>query len=70
MITRRKALGLVAATAASGAASAFGQDSFPSDTLKFVCAFPPGSGADVIVRHFAEKIRPLAGKNKIGRAHV
>ena len=31
----------------------------------FVCAFAPGSGADVIVRHFAEKIRPLAGKNII-----
>ena len=24
--------------------------------------FPPGSGADVIVRYFAEKIRPLAGR--------
>jgi tripartite-type tricarboxylate transporter receptor subunit TctC len=39
--------------------------------LKFICAFPPGTGADLLVRYFAEKIRPLAGRtiiveNKVG----
>lgn len=36
--------------------------SFPSRDISFVCAFPPGSGADVLVRYFAEKVRPLTGK--------
>jgi len=36
--------------------------SFPSRELVLVCAFPAGSGADVIVRFFAEKLRPLTGR--------
>jgi tripartite-type tricarboxylate transporter receptor subunit TctC len=66
MIKRRQALLMTASMALGGAGAASAQtDSFPTDTLKFVCGFPPGSGADVIVRHFAEKIRPLAGRNII-----
>lgn len=43
----------------------------PSQELKFICAFPPGTGADLLVRYFAEKICPLAGRtiiveNKVG----
>jgi len=34
-------------------------DSYPSRDVKFVCAFPAGSGADVYVRYFAEKMRPV-----------
>ncbi len=34
-------------------------DAFPSRDIKFVCAFPAGSGADVYVRYYAEKMRPL-----------
>ncbi len=30
---------------------------YPSQDLHFICAFPAGSGADVIVRFFAEKMR-------------
>jgi tripartite-type tricarboxylate transporter receptor subunit TctC len=30
-----------------------------------LCAFPAGSGADVIVRYFAEKLRPLAKRTVI-----
>lgn len=48
-------------------------DSYPSQDIRFICAFPAGSGADVIVRYFAEKVRHLAGRtiiveNKVGAA--
>jgi tripartite-type tricarboxylate transporter receptor subunit TctC len=36
---------------------------YPNQDIRFICAFPPGSGADVLVRYFAEKVRPLAGKS-------
>ena len=38
---------------------------FPAQDIHFFCGFPPGSGADVLVRYFAEKVRPLTGKNII-----
>jgi tripartite-type tricarboxylate transporter receptor subunit TctC len=38
---------------------------YPNQDIHFICAFPPGSGADVLVRYFAEKVRPLTGKNII-----
>ncbi|HWL05218.1 MAG TPA: tripartite tricarboxylate transporter substrate binding protein [Xanthobacteraceae bacterium] len=37
--------------------------SYPSQDIHVICAFPAGSGADVIVRYFAERLRPLAGVN-------
>jgi len=48
-------------------------DDYPSQDIRFIAAFPAGSGADVIVRYFAEKVRPLAGRtilveNKVGAA--
>src|SRR5215470_17021558 len=44
---------------------------YPSQDIHLISAFPPGSGADVLVRYFAEKLRPLAGhtvlvENKAG----
>jgi tripartite-type tricarboxylate transporter receptor subunit TctC len=56
--------------AAAFAASAHAQ-SYPSADIHFVTGFPPGSGADVITRFFAEKLRPVAGRtilveNKVG----
>ena len=30
---------------------------YPSQDIRLICAFPPGSGADVLVRFFAEKLR-------------
>src|SRR5215210_4232128 len=53
---------LLAAVAASSSASA---QQYPAQDIHFICAFPPGSGADVLVRYFAEKVRPLTGKNGI-----
>jgi tripartite-type tricarboxylate transporter receptor subunit TctC len=62
----------VALAAALGAApgSALAQ-SYPSQDIRLICAFPAGSGADVLVRYFAEKLRPIAGQtviveNKVG----
>jgi len=46
---------------------------YPNQDIHFICAFPAGSGADVLVRYVAEKVRPLAGRpilveNKIGNS--
>jgi tripartite-type tricarboxylate transporter receptor subunit TctC len=39
--------------------------SYPSQDVHFICAFPAGSGADVIVRYFAEKMRPLLNRTVV-----
>jgi tripartite-type tricarboxylate transporter receptor subunit TctC len=67
----RLAVGLTAALGAmQGVAAA---QEYPSQDIRLICGFPPGSGADVFVRYFAEKLRPLAGRtvvveNKVGAA--
>jgi tripartite-type tricarboxylate transporter receptor subunit TctC len=72
MWNQPKRLGaIVAALLASTLASVAQQ--YPSQDIRFVCAFPAGSGADVLVRYVAEKVRPLAGRpilveNKVGNA--
>jgi len=38
---------------------------YPTQDVHFICAFPAGSGADVIVRYFAEKMRPLLNRTVI-----
>ena len=58
--------------ALAGASPARAQD-YPTQDIRFICGFPAGSGADVLVRYFAEKLRPLAGRpviveNKVGAA--
>ena len=45
-------------------ASVYAQ-AYPTQDIHVICAFPPGSGADVLVRFFSEKLRPLTGKNVI-----
>jgi tripartite-type tricarboxylate transporter receptor subunit TctC len=66
MITRKQLLqsfgGFTLAAAFGSRAQA--QD-YPSQDIRMVCAFPPGSGADVLVRYFAEKLRPIAGRTVI-----
>jgi len=47
-----------------GIRGAFAQ-AYPSQDIRFVCAFPAGSGADVLVRFFAEKLRPVNGRTII-----
>jgi tripartite-type tricarboxylate transporter receptor subunit TctC len=44
---------------------------YPSQDLHMINGFPPGSGADVLTRYFAEKVRPIANRpviveNKVG----
>ena len=46
---------------------------YPSQDIHVVCAFPAGSGADVLVRYFAEKLRQKANRaviveNRVGAA--
>ena len=53
---------LLAAVLATAPAAA---QSYPSGDIRLICAFPAGSGADVIVRFFAEKLRPLAKRTVI-----
>ena len=55
-------------------AAAFAQ-AYPSQDIHLVTGFPPGSGADVLTRYFAEKLRPLANRtviveNKVGASGV
>jgi tripartite-type tricarboxylate transporter receptor subunit TctC len=60
--------------AAAGLASSGAHaQTYPSQEIRFVCGFPAGSGADVIVRYFAEKVRQVANQtiivdNKVGAA--
>ncbi|HWL04940.1 MAG TPA: tripartite tricarboxylate transporter substrate binding protein [Xanthobacteraceae bacterium] len=54
----------IAASAAMAGGSALAQ-SYPTEDIHFICAFAPGSGADVLVRYFAAKVAPLTGRNVI-----
>ena len=38
-------------------------EAYPSRDVKFICAFPAGSGADVYVRFFAERMRSVMKRN-------
>jgi len=40
---------------------ALAQEKYPSKEIHFICGFPPGSGADVMVRFFADKIGKKTG---------
>lgn len=65
MITRRQfSVGVLAAGAAPLAAPALAQN-YPSQDIHLICAFPPGSGADVIVRFFGERLRGSTGRTII-----
>jgi tripartite-type tricarboxylate transporter receptor subunit TctC len=73
-LTRRvlsgAALAALAAAALPGPASA--QDAFPSREIRIVCGYAAGTGADVIVRIFADRLRsftdgkPVIVENKPG----
>jgi tripartite-type tricarboxylate transporter receptor subunit TctC len=60
----RQTLGIAALTVAVLAAPVRAQD-YPIQDIHLVSAFPAGSGADVLVRYFAEKLRPIAGRTVI-----
>jgi tripartite-type tricarboxylate transporter receptor subunit TctC len=50
-----------------GAGGALAQDaaSYPTKDVKFICAFPAGSGADIFVRFFAKQLEPIMKKTII-----
>jgi len=50
---------------ALAACPSFAQRDYPNREIRFVCGFPPGSGADVLVRFFANKIAKETGKTII-----
>jgi len=62
--TRRKAL-LLGGAALMMPGMAFAQDAYPSKPITFICAFPAGSGADVLVRYFADKVSKVANQTVI-----
>ncbi|MDF2115945.1 tripartite tricarboxylate transporter substrate binding protein [Roseiarcaceae bacterium H3SJ34-1] len=69
MFSRRKlisygAAGALAMPAVLRSATAQGVD-FPSGPMRAICMFPPGSGADVFVRFYANRFSQLAGKTVI-----
>ena len=72
-ITRKQLLqsaGALALASLGGAGIAYAQD-YPSQDIRMIVGFPAGSGADIFVRYFAEKLRPIAGRsiiveNKVG----
>lgn len=66
----RGASALAASTALVGGGRAFAQ-AYPTQDVHFISGSAAGSGADVIVRYFAEKMRPLMGRtivveNRVG----
>jgi tripartite-type tricarboxylate transporter receptor subunit TctC len=70
-----RAAGFVAVLSAAPIVASTGAypQAYPNQDIRFICGFPAGSGADVLVRYFAEKIRPLANRtiiveNKVGAA--
>jgi tripartite-type tricarboxylate transporter receptor subunit TctC len=67
-LTRRRALqmgaGLLAPAMLAGGAVAQ-ETNYPTRDIRVICAFPPGSGADVLARFFAEGMRPFLGKSII-----
>lgn len=63
---------VLAAAIVATPAGALAQD-YPSQDIRFLCGFPAGSGADVLVRYFGEKVRLIANRtiiveNKVGAA--
>src|SRR6187402_3558154 len=44
------------------AASTAAAQEYPTRDIRSVCNFAPGSGADIIVRYYSDKLSRLAGK--------
>jgi len=64
--TRRQIGTGAAALGASLALPSIGRaDTYPSQDIHLICAFPAGSGADVIVRWYGEKLRAVAKQSVI-----
>ena len=62
---RLLAAGALALAAVMGVVREARAQDYPSQDIRLVVGFPAGSGADVFVRYFADKLRPLAGRTVI-----
>jgi tripartite-type tricarboxylate transporter receptor subunit TctC len=68
---KSQAISMVRVAAVALALSMFGlsgtahAQAYPNQDIRLICAFPAGSGADVLVRFFAEKLRPITGRTVI-----
>ena len=66
-ISRKEFLAGVGAVVLTGTARgtvAWAED-YPNQDIHLICGFPPGSGADVLVRYYGEKLRLVSGRNVI-----
>jgi tripartite-type tricarboxylate transporter receptor subunit TctC len=61
-LLRGCAIALIAMSAVPQDARA---QAYPSQDVQFICGFAAGSGADIIVRYFADKMRPLMNRTII-----
>jgi len=73
IVSRRKFTAGVGASALLGgvAANVALAEDYPSRDIHLICGFPAGTGADLIVRFYAQKLRALSGRttvvdNKLG----
>lgn len=64
-VMRNTLFGLSIVLGAFAATSPAQAQTYPSQDVHFICAFAPGSGADVLVRYYAEQFRALTGKTVI-----
>ena len=55
---------MLTAAAVAMQGKAIAQD-YPNQDIRLICAFPAGSGADVLVRYFAEKLKPIVNRTVI-----
>jgi tripartite-type tricarboxylate transporter receptor subunit TctC len=61
-LLRVSAIALIAISTAPHGARA---QAYPSQDVNFICGFAAGSGADIIVRYFADKLRPVMNRTII-----
>jgi tripartite-type tricarboxylate transporter receptor subunit TctC len=61
-LLRGCAIALIAMSAVPQDARA---QAYPSQDVQFICGFAAGSGADIIVRYFADKMRPIMNRTII-----
>lgn len=62
-LMEKLALAALAFWAISGQANA--QADYPTQPIRAICMFPPGTGADIRIRFYANKLAKLAGKNVV-----
>ena len=64
-MTRRSIIAAATLAAVLPGAAFAQSNTYPSATITFVCAFPAGSGADVLVRYFSEKVAQVSKQTVI-----